>query len=90
MAFPAGTGGGVMIVELPDIGGDSVVGSSLVADQTARNPERPLSYPSDLNLTSRKFVLVMMVNGVCISDEVPISPHNFSSSISIQSYAHVL
>ena len=62
----------------------------LYCDQMARNPGRPLSKLSDLNLTSTEFVLVMIVNGVDISDEVPISPQYFSSSISNQSQLHVL
>ena len=61
----------------------------LYCDQMARNPVRvpPLLV---MNLRLTEFVFVMMENGVDISDEVPISPQYFSSSICNQSYLHVL
>ena len=51
--------------------------------QTARNPEC-VSLESELNQTFTLLDWVMIVNGV------DISPQYFSSSISNQSYAHVL
>ena len=61
----------------------------LYCDQMARNPE-PVPPPLVMNLRLTEFVFVMMENGVDISDEVPISPQYFSSSICNQSYLHVL
>ena len=58
-------------------------------DQMARNPVRVLTLLV-MNLRLTEFVVVMMENGVDISVEVPISPQYFSSSISNQSYLHVL
>ena len=58
-------------------------------DQMARNPVRVLILLV-MNLRLTEFVVVMMENGVDISDEVPISPQYFSSSISNQSQLHVL
>ena len=39
------------------------VGGSVVGVQIARNPGRPLSNPSDLNVTVKALVLEMMVHG---------------------------
>ena len=61
----------------------------LYFDQMARNPVRVLLLLV-MNLRLTEFVVVMMENGVDISDEVPISPQYFSSSICNQSYLHVL
>ena len=80
-------------VPAPNVNGKSQLSHTVrisYCDQIARNPGRPLSKLSDPNLTSTEFVFVMIVNGVGISDEVPISPQYFSSSISNQSQLHVL
>ena len=61
----------------------------LYCDQIARNPVC-VPLPSELNVISTEYESVMMVNGVDISVEVPISPQYFSPSISIQSKSHVL
>ena len=58
-------------------------------DQMARNPVRGLPL-LDMNLRLTEFVLLMIVKGADISDECPISPQYLSSSISNQSFVHVM
>ena len=62
------------------------VGGSVVADQTARNPGRPLSTSSDLNLTVTIFVLEMMVHGWDVCPQC--LEMKLSNNSSTQSYLH--